>query len=95
MPAPAETGDGNIWTAFWWAVSGYGALLAGGFMYLLRQIGTNGRDGILLEIEKRFATKGDFDRMEVRIAQTMRELLREHENNVQRDIDHRVGRNMG
>jgi hypothetical protein len=91
MPAPP--GDSSFWYWLWGAFGGVFGTMTFGFFYLLGKIGENRRDGILLEIEKRFATKNDLDHMERRLSQTMRDLLREHETNVQRDIDMRLNRN--
>ena len=44
-----------------------------------------------LDVEKRFAVKADIDRLEMRINESIRSMLREHENNVNaRYMDNRI-----
>lgn len=102
MPASPEVADSGIWTAFWIGIGGVFSTMGTGFLYLMGQISKNAdqinKQGIAdvtaaLDVEKRFATKADIDRLEGRLMEQMRSLLREHETNVQRDIDMRVGRN--
>lgn len=61
------------------------------------QINTQGRADLIaaLDIEKRFSTKDDIDRLEGRIMSHITDSLRKHEINVQRDIEMRIGRNTG
>ena len=94
-----ETGDGNIWAAFIAGIIAIFGTMGAGCSYLLGQISkvrdTVNQQGLddlqtALDVEKRFAVKADIDRLEMRINESIRSMLREHENNVNRDMDNRI-----
>lgn len=99
MPVPVDSSDSSIWTAFVLGLLSVFGTMGGGCMYLLGQISKvretvtqQGTDDLktALNVEKRFATKEDIDRLEKRLNESMRAMLREHEVNVNRDMDRRI-----
>ena len=99
MPLPVDSPDASIWTAFFGGLIAVFGTMAGGCAYLLGQI-SDVRKAVnkqslddleaALDVEKRFATKADIDRLETRLTESMRAMLREHEVNVTRDMDRRI-----
>lgn len=109
VAVPPDQTD-HLWAAYYWGGGTILALMGGGFLFLAGNIrdlwrsvgGAKIADAEgALAAERRFATKGDLDaleermaknsdRAETRISASLRELLREHETNIKRDVDERI-----
>lgn len=95
--------DSSLWQV-WVAIGAAFTTMGTGFIYLLGQISRRDDDSnklkdTLVAYDRegllRFATKEDLDRLETRITQTMRDMMREHEMNIRSEMDRRfqiVGR---